>query len=270
MRNWWDRLPSHIRAFLSAVGVTLVLGVVIVAGAAFAPNGPSKKDLSQQYYEQASDALSSGDTDKAQDFIDQALISDPENEAALSLKSEITKLLSVAAAPQLSEDAGDKSSADSSNDNQNDNTDGDSNNDELKDKYSSKTEVSAAFPTEYPGWRVATVVSDGGASTLSASPEEVSQVSTLQWAIVDQESVEAAEDFVRLSKTELYPKNGSTTNISGITAAVGTKSSGQLKWAATTFSIGRYSFQVLATGKPDVDMKELVQISIDAAQEFVL
>lgn len=268
MRKWWEGLPSHIRAFLSAVGVTLVLGVVIVVGAAIAPKGPSGDELAQQYVEQASDALSSGDTDKAQDYVNKALENDPDNQSALILKTEITKMLA-----SKNNNSGGSQSGDDPADEEPDgqNTGGDSTDaGSLKKKYASKRDVSSIFPTSYSGWRMATVVAEANASTLSATPLELSSISTLQWAAVDQGSESGATGFVNTAKDSMYPDNASTMQVSGIDAVVGTKSSGQLVWASVTFSIGRYSFQVLATGKPDVDINKLIEVTKSATSAFKL
>lgn len=261
-------MPKHIKAFVGSAGVTLVLALVILGGAMFAPQKSANPDLVKQNIEQAVDSLSKGDTDTAKILVDEALKADPDNKDALALRLEIEKLIT------------DKTNSDSTNTDTN--TDGDSNTDDgngeavtgqaaLDKKYAQKiADPAAVFPETFSGFMLADPVAEASAYTMSATPDVKGKVATISWAIVDQATPVTAASYVKNMKDNVYPNNPGTVSVSGVDAVLGTNTNGPLSWAAVTFSAGRYSLQVLVTGKSNAKEADLIETAKLAALAFQL
>lgn len=261
-------MPKHIKAFVGSAGVTLVLALVIIGGAMIAPQKGANPDLVKQNIEQAVDSLSKGDTDTAKILVDEALKVDPGNKDALALQLEIEKLITK------------KTSGGSTN--TGNDTGGDSNTDTgsgealtgqaaLDKKYAQKVaDPAAVFPDTFSGYTLAEPVVQASAYTMSATPDTKGKVATISWAIVDQATPVTAASYVKNVKNNVYPNNPGTVSVSGVDAVIGTNTNGPLSWAAVTFSAGRYSLQVLVTGKSNAKETDLIETAKLAALAFQL
>jgi hypothetical protein len=266
-----------------------VLALVIAGAAAFWPQGEddtedvaledtAQADLSEKFYEQAMEALESGETTEAAELLRKAIEADPDNERARDELARVTDTLQGGSSGGGSSSGGDGGSDGGTDDGTDGGADGGSDGDgdgtdpppipDPDEGWDVPVEdLATLLPAEIPGYDRGAVLVSGDNATVFYDPTFEGpfdyvrrQLTTVNY----MGDTASADGFVENGSKVAYPDDSETVMVEGVEAYFGTDGT---RLATVVFTRGHYVFEVILTverGAP-VDMKDY---AVEVAEQF--
>lgn len=255
LRRTLANMSPRTRAILGAVATVVVLAVVIFALSALSDpvkkSGPqvARLDLekkSGKLYEEALDALSSGETTRASDLLQEAVAIDSSNNAAKKKLAEVQSDEESSTTPDQNEGSG---------------TDTSSQDQFLKPVAN----MGRLLPSTVKGHTMGYVdVTKSDATRTGTPTSSRSPLSRVVWAVHDRKDAKGAAAFVARTSKRAFPKNGSSVTVDGVGGYFGSDGA---QFATVVYTRGRYVFELIITA-PAGDAASYRQSAVEAAVAF--
>lgn len=254
------------RTVIWTVVTVLVLAGVVFAGMAIRgsrdDSGPVQisqlppEEVSQRYYDDALEALASGDTSSAVDLLQRALELDPGNQAA---RTELRRITSQADA--------DGGGGTPSGGGQSGGSTEPTPEPDPDDFLAAISDMTKLLPRSAAGYALGMPVSDKTDAAISGDPTVEgprAEVSTVLFSVHDRKDANGAASFITKVSRTVYPKDQGTVEVEGTDAYFGTDGK---RLATVVYVRGRYVFEVIMTANSGT-AKSLKALAAKAAESF--
>jgi len=235
---------SRTKALWSGAATVAVLAVVLIVLGLFgplrsrpastpAPTGEASTTVTgQTLYNQALEAQASGETTRAAELAQAALVADPSNAAAQGLLDSLNASSGPGAGTEPSEPSAPSTGT----------APGSVSDAAFLKKYD---DLASLMPTRPIGFSFDRPVQLGSDMTVSGAvvPREPG-ITKVTWTVHDMKSPSGAASFVTKTSKQLFSKNVASVTIHGVRAHFGTDGT---RFATVAFVRGRYAFEVLVS-----------------------